>query len=50
MELVKKGGVRGQEKQEKKEASAEKQERKIYVCDLHPESVSDKPGQCFKDS
>jgi len=25
-------------------------ERKIYVCDLHPEGVSDKPGQCFKDS
>ena len=48
MELVKKGGVRGQEKPEKKEPPAG--ERKIYVCDLHPESVSDKPGQCFKDS
>ncbi len=24
------------------------QERKIYVCDVHPESVSDAPGQCFK--
>lgn len=47
MELVKKGGVRGQEK---KEAPAATPERKIYVCDLHPESVSDKPGQCFKDS
>ncbi len=47
MELVKKGGVRAQEK---KESPADKQERKIYVCDLHPESVSDKPGQCFKDS
>ena len=25
-------------------------ERTIYVCDVHPESVSDKPGQCFKDT
>jgi hypothetical protein len=25
-------------------------ERTIYVCDVHPESVSDKPGQCFKES
>jgi hypothetical protein len=25
-------------------------ERAIYVCDLHPEEVSDKPGQCFKDT
>ena len=27
-----------------------KKERTIYVCDVHPESVSDKPGQCFKES
>ena len=27
-----------------------KVERTIYVCDVHPESVSDKPGQCFKES
>jgi multidrug efflux pump subunit AcrA (membrane-fusion protein) len=25
-------------------------ERTIYVCDVHPEEVSDKPGQCFKES
>lgn len=25
-------------------------ERTIYVCDSHPEEVSDKPGQCFKDT
>jgi hypothetical protein len=48
MELVKKGGVAGQEK--KAHEHGPKEERKIYVCDLHPESVSDKPGQCFKDS
>jgi len=27
-----------------------KAERTIYVCDVHPEEVSDKPGQCFKES
>lgn len=31
-------------------AAAPKQERTVYVCDLHPEEVSDKPGQCFKDT
>jgi hypothetical protein len=45
MDLAKKGGV---------EAKADKEappgERTIYVCDLHPEEVFDKPGQCFKDS
>lgn len=25
-------------------------ERTVYVCDVHPESVSDRPGQCFKES
>ncbi len=25
-------------------------ERTIYVCELHPEEVFDKPGQCFKES
>jgi RND family efflux transporter MFP subunit len=25
-------------------------ERTIYVCDVHPEEVFDKPGQCFKES
>jgi hypothetical protein len=25
-------------------------ERTIYVCDLHPEEVYEKPGQCFKES
>lgn len=25
-------------------------ERSIYVCEAHPEKVSDKPGQCFKDT
>jgi hypothetical protein len=63
MELVKKGGVRAEEKkpghehaaprpEDKPPASAEAPagKRKIYVCDLHPEEVSDKPGQCFKDS
>jgi membrane fusion protein, copper/silver efflux system len=27
-----------------------KKDRKIYVCDLHPEEVSDKPGECHKGS
>lgn len=27
-----------------------KAERTIYVCDVHPEEVFDKPGQCFKES
>lgn len=26
------------------------EERTVYVCDVHPEKVFDKPGQCFKDS
>jgi RND family efflux transporter MFP subunit len=25
-------------------------ERTVYVCDVHPEEVFDKPGQCFKES
>ena len=25
-------------------------ERTIYVCDVHPEEVFEKPGQCFKES
>ncbi|HVR84195.1 MAG TPA: efflux RND transporter periplasmic adaptor subunit [Planctomycetota bacterium] len=29
---------------------APKKERTIYVCDVHPEEVFDKPGQCFKES
>jgi hypothetical protein len=29
---------------------AEEKERKIYVCEEHPESVSEKPGRCFKDT
>ncbi len=53
MELVKKGGVHGEEK---KAAAAEPKKkdapetRTVYVCDLHPEEVFDKPGQCFKGS
>lgn len=27
-----------------------KPERTIYVCDVHPDEVYDKPGQCFKES
>lgn len=33
-----------------KEAPGEKKERKIFVCDLHPEEVYDKPGECHKGS
>lgn len=43
MDLVKKGGVGGG-----KATAPEGPERKIWVCDLHPEEVFDKPGQCFK--
>jgi hypothetical protein len=25
-------------------------ERKVYVCDVHPEEVFDKPGRCKKES
>jgi hypothetical protein len=42
MQLVLKGGI--------KEATAEKKPRKIFVCDLHPEEVYDKPGECHKGS
>lgn len=31
-------------------AEAASKERTIYVCDVHPEEVFDKPGQCFKDT
>jgi len=30
--------------------AAPARERSVYVCDVHPEDVSDKPGQCFKDT
>jgi hypothetical protein len=32
------------------EKKAEEKEKTIYVCDLHPEEVFDKPGKCFKGS
>ena len=32
------------------EKKPEEQEKTIYVCELHPEEVFDKPGQCFKGS
>ena len=53
MELVKKGGVSGEEK---KAAGAEPkkpdapQAKTLYVCEVHPEEVFEKPGQCFKGS
>jgi len=47
MMLVPKGGVTGEEKKETTPAAAAL--RKIYVCELHPESVSETPGQCFKE-
>ena len=86
MELVKKGGVKVDEKEPPKGASQEfvykcpmdgaerdtpgpcpkcgmtlderhkvpkekpVEERTIWVCDVHPEEVFDKPGQCFKES
>jgi hypothetical protein len=39
-----------EKKEEKKEAKPEDKERTIYVCEVHPEQVFDKPGQCFKGS
>jgi hypothetical protein len=33
-----------------KGTAPEKKDRKIYVCDLHPEEVYDKPGECHKGS
>ena len=36
--------------QEHQHDEKEKKDRKIYVCDLHPEEVSDKPGECHKGS
>jgi Cu(I)/Ag(I) efflux system membrane fusion protein len=46
MELVLKGGAA----KEKPDATPDAKDRKIYVCDVHPEEVFDKPGQCRKDS
>jgi heavy metal-binding protein len=54
MELVVKGGVREAEKKAAPQADPKKadgpRERTIFVCDLHPEEVFDKPGQCLKGS
>jgi len=65
MELVKKGGARADAEEKKPELPELKDlfpkpeksksepppaERTIYVCDVHPEEVFDKPGQCFKES
>lgn len=47
MMLVKKGGVTGEEKKEGTAAPATT--RKIYVCEVHPEGVSETPGQCLKE-
>lgn len=33
-----------------KEKEEAKSAKKIYVCDLHPEEVFDKPGECHKGS
>lgn len=54
MELVKKGGVEEDQSKplapHKHDETKAPGERKIYVCDVHPEEVFDKPGRCFKDS
>ena len=46
MQLVIKNGI----KPEEKASQGTAKERKIYVCDLHPEEVYDKPGECRKGS
>jgi hypothetical protein len=43
-------GMALDEKHKVVKESAPATERRIYVCDLHPEEVSDQPGQCFKES
>ena len=37
-------------KEKKEEKKSDDKERTIYVCELHPEEVFDKPGQCNKGS
>lgn len=61
MELVKKGGVKVEDRkplgpplqapgQEGHKHETPPAEKKIYVCDVHPEEVFDKPGRCKKES
>lgn len=51
MELVKKGGAEPDFAKPLKEVAKEApREKTVYVCTVHPEEVSDKPGQCFKDT
>ncbi len=55
MELVLKSGVpvpkeKLEEKKEEEEKKKDEKEKTIYVCELHPEEVFDKPGKCFKGS
>src|SRR5689334_19456927 len=54
MELVLKSATPApkEKKDEKKsdEKKPEEKEKTIYVCEVHPEEVFDKPGQCFKGS
>jgi multidrug efflux pump subunit AcrA (membrane-fusion protein) len=47
MELVLKGGALVEK--EKPAPGPEAKERKIYVCEVHPEEVFDKPGVCTKE-
>jgi membrane fusion protein, copper/silver efflux system len=49
MELVLKA-VTPAPKVKKEEKKTEEKEKTVYVCDVHPEEVFDKPGQCFKGS
>jgi hypothetical protein len=48
MELVLKGGPKAAK--DAPEGAKDPKDRKIYVCDVHPEEVFDKPGQCRKES
>ena len=52
MDLVLKSKDKKEEKKEEKkdEKKPDEKERTIYVCELHPEEVFDKPGACNKGS
>jgi hypothetical protein len=49
MDLVLKSAT-PEPKEKKEEKKPDERERTIYVCELHPEEVFDKPGQCNKGS